>query len=49
MPGRSEHDPHLFRLPSEQLVVVSIQMGSGSPPGLERVKLLKEVVADHRS
>ncbi|WP_299926117.1 hypothetical protein [uncultured Nocardioides sp.] len=39
----------LFRLPSEQVVVVSSQMGSGSPPGLERTKLLKEVAADHRS
>ena len=37
----------LFRLPSDQLVVASSQMGSGAPPGLERVRLLKELRATH--
>lgn len=38
----------MFRLDSGQLVVASSQMGSGSPPGPERVRLLQDLVAHHR-
>lgn len=39
----------LFRLPSGQLVVASSQMGSGAPPGAERVRLLRDLVSSNRS
>jgi hypothetical protein len=39
----------LFQRNPGQLIVASSQMGSGAPPGAERVNLLRKVVADHQS
>jgi hypothetical protein len=38
----------LFRLSPEQVVVASSQMGTGSPPGVERVRLLKDLVSSEQ-